>query len=104
MVRLTFFLWEITQKFFFPSMEFPYPGNLKKQILSSWGVPMGPWGPFGSFLGKKCLFWDKFAKKSKFSSFLRLISHQYDFKTSKTFKEIKIMPILGQIRKKIKIF
>ena len=26
---------------------------------------MGPWGPFGSFLGKKCLFWDKFAKKIK---------------------------------------
>ena len=36
-------------KILFSTMGFSYPGNPKKPFLSSWGVPMGPWGPFGSF-------------------------------------------------------
>ena len=55
---------------------------------------MGPWGPFGMFSGKKLLFLNKFAKKSKFSSFLKLVSPQQDFKTP------DIQKILDKISKK----
>merc|ERR1711867_386355 len=55
------------------------------------GVPMGPWGPFGQFLGRKRLFPDKFPQKSKFSSFLRPVSTQYDLKTSWTLKKQKLL-------------
>ena len=46
-------------KILFPSMGISYPGNSKKYCLSSWEVPMGLWGAFGLFQGKRGLSWHK---------------------------------------------
>ena len=56
---------------------------------------MGPWGPFGPFLGQKGLFPDKFPQKSKFTRFLRHFSHQQDMKTSYIFTEMPFKITLG---------
>ena len=44
-----FFLMGDNSKILFSFIEFSYPGNSEQQFLPSWGVPMGPRGPFGSF-------------------------------------------------------
>ena len=46
-------------KILFPSTGFAYPGNSKKFFVILAG-PNWSLGPFGSFEGKKGLFWDKF--------------------------------------------
>ena len=56
LVTPTFFLWEITHKFFFFTSGFSYPGNPKNQFSWSCGVPMGPWGLWGHFRAKNGYF------------------------------------------------
>ena len=42
LVTSTFFLWELTQKFFFLALDFHILATLRKPIFSILGVPMGP--------------------------------------------------------------
>ena len=49
-------------KILFPSMGFSYLGTKKIVIL---GVPMRPWGLLARLKAKKCIFWDKIAKKNQ---------------------------------------
>ena len=90
----TFFSMGDKSKILFPGTGFSNPGNSKE--MSSWGVPMGPWRPFGSFQGIKSYFDshndnEGFIKnitfkkkylysKSMFASFKTCFSPQ-DFKT-----------------------
>ena len=67
--QANFFSMGDKSKILFPSMGYSYPGYSKKQFLSSWGVPMGPWGPFGSFSGKNGYFWTYLQKNRNFLAF-----------------------------------
>ena len=64
-----FFSMGDNSKILFHSIGFPYPSNSKKQFLSSLGVPTGPWGPFGSFLGKNAYFGTSLQKIKMFYLF-----------------------------------
>ena len=72
MVRVIFFPTGDNSKILSPSIEYSYPDNSEKYILSLQGVPMGPWGPFGSFQNKKRAILEQISLK---------IEVQYPFKT-----------------------
>ena len=71
MVKPTFFLWEITQKFFFLAYGFHILAT-QKTIFMVLGGPNGASGPFGSFQGLKRAIFGQFSIKFKVLNLLKI--------------------------------
>ena len=69
MVRLTFFLWEITQKFFFLAWGFHILATRKNNFCHPGGSQWGPGGFLARFRAKNGYFWTNFQKNQCFIVF-----------------------------------
>ena len=68
-VTPTFFLWEITQKFFFLAQGFHILATRKNNLRHPGGSQWAPWGLLARFRAKNAYFGTNFQKNQNFLAF-----------------------------------